>query len=339
MKSNPLVNSSIIFIALVFLVIVLQQLAVFLRPLAIAFILMFLLLPLLRWSKKQNVPFGLALAGLTLVALILVAGIIFIVAQSADLRSGPLSDTNVRQNILTIRSQLSSWGLIPEAAEGEILQPEQVTSIVRSVATTVASTASATISELFLALLFLVFLIPSHERLLRMINKQVHKEKMRNLNKALLEIEQSMRDYLMTKTWMSLGTAGVTGIILWLFGTPFILLLSLATFLLNFIPNIGSVMAVLLALGVHALTTGLSWQLVVLGILLLIAQNFFGSYLEPRVAGSKLQLSPIVILIALFFWYWVWGIVGMLLAVPLTAIIKKALARIDATKNAADFMS
>ena len=69
------------------------------------------------------------------------------------------------------------------------------------------------------------------------------------------------------------------------------------------------------------------------------AGHIFGNIIEPKFAGDKLSLSPIVILLSLFTWYWIWGIGGMILAIPLTSIMKIVFSRIKVNKNIAKFMS
>ena len=81
------------------------------------------------------------------------------------------------------------------------------------------------------------------------------------------------------------------------------------------------------------------WQLLVLGIFLVLTQIIFGNFLEPKIAGKELELSPILILLSLFFWGSVWGIGGMFFAVPLTSILKIILSNIDSTKKIVPFMN
>jgi predicted PurR-regulated permease PerM len=105
----------------------------------------------------------------------------------------------------------------------------------------------------------------------------------------------------------------------------------LLAFVLNFIPTVGSIVAsippVLMALVQFAPSI---WPAVGVVLVLLVIQNTLGNFIAPKVYGDRLNLSPVVILLFLLFWGWLWGIVGALLAVPLAAAIQIALAQIPA---------
>ncbi|MBR9692989.1 AI-2E family transporter, partial [Candidatus Woesearchaeota archaeon] len=123
------------------------------------------------------------------------------------------------------------------------------------------------------------------------------------------------------------------------FGVDLVIAIVLITFILNFIPSIGSTIAVGAVLLIYALQIGIGWNLLWLGLILLVVQNFFGNFLEPKITGNKLNMSPILILLGLFFWSWVWGIPGMLLSVPLTASIKITLESVIGKKSLASFFT
>ena len=112
------------------------------------------------------------------------------------------------------------------------------------------------------------------------------------------------------------------------------------TFLLNFIPNIGSAVAMLLPVPVVLLTGEISvtTKIVALGLPALV-QFLVGNVLEPKWMGSSLDLNPIVILLALIFWGVLWGPVGMLLSVPITAVLKILLQRLPYTRPVADLLA
>jgi predicted PurR-regulated permease PerM len=146
----------------------------------------------------------------------------------------------------------------------------------------------------------------------------------------LRKIEGDIIAYFGTKAAMSLGTALLTGVILLLFGAKFIYISVLIIFLLNFIPIIGSIIAVIVVLLLYLLTFGVSANAIWLFLALMAVQVLFGSILEPKIAGKRLNMSPIVILVSLYLWGWIWGIVGMLLSVPLTILIMVAVKHFGA---------
>ena len=97
-------------------------------------------------------------------------------------------------------------------------------------------------------------------------------------------------------------------------------------FILNFIPNIGSVIAVVLPTLMALVQYESFGYAILVMIVIAVIQNIIGNILEPKIFGDRLGLNPIVILISLLVWGYIWGIVGMILSVPLTAIIKLVIS-------------
>ena len=145
----------------------------------------------------------------------------------------------------------------------------------------------------------------------------------------ITRIQTQIQKYFINKSLISLMTAAVGMAIIWLFGVDFVIVSGLLIFVLNFIPNIGSIIATLFPILVCLLQYGLGIRLVFVAALLTSTQMFFGNYFEPRLMGDRLNLTPIMILISLVFWGYVWGIVGMVLAVPISSAINIILKQVD----------
>ncbi len=136
--------------------------------------------------------------------------------------------------------------------------------------------------------------------------------------------------YLSVKTLVSLLTGAIAYILLVVLGVQYALLFGLLTFLLNFIPTFGSILAGIFP-AVYALTTQ-GWGTVAVIVVAYLAINFIlGNFLEPKVLGRELNLSPLVIVISVVFWGSLWGVVGAFLAVPLTASAQIILASQERT--------
>jgi predicted PurR-regulated permease PerM len=112
-------------------------------------------------------------------------------------------------------------------------------------------------------------------------------------------------------------------------------------FLFNFIPYIGSLVAVSLPIVLSILQYAEEepWKPLLIALLLLVVQRVVDNWVEPRLTGHKLGVSPLIVLLSLAFWAWLWGIVGMILAVPLTVISKIILENIRETKPLATLIS
>ncbi len=146
-----------------------------------------------------------------------------------------------------------------------------------------------------------------------------------------VSIADSVHRYLGIKTLTSLATGVLVGIMLALLGIDFAVLWGLLAFLLNFVPNIGSILAavpaVLLALVVNGPTTA-----IVVAVGYVLINTVIGNVIEPRIMGQGLGLSTLVVFLSLILWGWVLGPVGMLLSVPMTTTLKIALEAREDTR-------
>ncbi len=151
-------------------------------------------------------------------------------------------------------------------------------------------------------------------------------------------IDQSFRKYVGVKSLISLAIATLASLTLLIFRVEFPLIWGLLTFVLNFIPYVGSILATILpslfALAQYGLTTVPLWVFLTLSIL----QNLTGNLLDPAVMGQTMDLSLLVVLISLLFWGWLWGAPGVLLAVPMTTSVKLILESIPETAGVAALM-
>ena len=154
----------------------------------------------------------------------------------------------------------------------------------------------------------------------------------------LQSIDRSFRRFIVVRTLISLLVAVATTLILLAFGVRFAVVWGLLTFLLNFIPTIGSIVAVAVATLFSVVQFGLGLAPVGVAACLAAAQLLTGSVLEPKLQSSALALSLPAIFVALLFWGWMWGPFGGLLAVPMTAALRIVLANIPATASFARFL-
>jgi AI-2 transport protein TqsA len=154
------------------------------------------------------------------------------------------------------------------------------------------------------------------------------------------ELELRIKRYITAKVLISIATGVLVGAILYFLGIELALGFGLLAFLLNFIPSIGSVIATLLPLPMVLLSPGVTVTTAVLAIVLPGGLQFLiGNVIEPKVMGQSLGLHPVVVLMALMFWGMLWGIVGMFLAVPITAIMKILFERTEFTQPLARLLA
>lgn len=154
------------------------------------------------------------------------------------------------------------------------------------------------------------------------------------------EVRVQVESYLVSKLLISAATGVLVGSALFLLGVPLAMAFGVMAFLLNFIPNVGSLISTLLPLPVVIVSPEVGPVAAVLAIVLPAAIQFtMGSVLEPKLVGDSLGLHPVAVLIGLIVWGMLWGVVGMLLATPMTAVLKMLLAKFSGSRPLAQLLA
>ncbi len=151
-------------------------------------------------------------------------------------------------------------------------------------------------------------------------------------------IQKQISFYLLVKIGVSILAAVCTWIVLTSTKTELAMMLAVLTFILNFIPNIGPSIATVAPLPVLFLQHGFDWHMILVLVLLAAMHFVIGNILETKWLGKGMNLDPLVVVASLIFWALVWGVMGALLAVPLTAIIKMIFERHETTQPIARFL-
>jgi AI-2 transport protein TqsA len=190
-----------------------------------------------------------------------------------------------------------------------------------------------------MVLLFMIFILAGSGQLSRKIEGAFQDEHARSMASIIAKIDEKVRQYLVTKTLVSAGTGGLSALILWIIGVDFPLLWGFITFLFNYIPNFGSLLSTVFPVILALVQFDTPTPALVALVLLVVMQNIMGNILEPRIMAFSLNLSPVLVLVSLIFWGWLWGVVGMILAVPIMSMIKIVFEHIDTLKPVAALMS
>jgi len=193
--------------------------------------------------------------------------------------------------------------------------------------------------NLFLIFIFLVFILAGRGRIEKKVLHAFNKRQAAKLISVVKKIDQDVQKYLVIKTAVSFVTGLLATIVLVLFDVDFAILFGFLTFLLNFIPNIGSFIATAFPVVITAFQFETLWPAFWVLIVLVLIQQVMGTFLEPRFMGEGLDLSPLLVLFILFFWGWLWGISGMIIAVPFAAIVKIIFSNIPDMEFMAIMMS
>ena len=285
-------------------------------PVLLAVFLAAVLHPLVVWLERRRLPLGLAV--LITIVLILVAfsgpGLLVQNAAQTFAASVPTYRTDVERALGPLVERLATLGFI-EFDWQSLIDPGGMLDLVRALSAGVA----ALLGNTLVILLMTAFML--------LEGKQIRPRLQRAFDlgpDSLEALDDSLRDvqrYLRLKTVISLATGITIGLWLSALGVENALLWGLLAFILNFIPNFGSLIAAIPPAVLVLVQDGPGLMAVVI-IGYVVVNLVIGSILEPRILGYRLGLSPLVVLLSLLFWGWIWGGVGLLLAVPLTMVAK-----------------
>ena len=207
--------------------------------------------------------------------------------------------------------------------------------IVRDNVRNISSLIIALSSKFVLTIVFLMFMMLEAPTLDDKINKAFGRNSER-VRKILSSISEQVSQYLSTLTLISFATGLCAWLVLALLEVKLAAGWGVLTFLLNFIPTVGSIIATIppVVMAIIQFSPGLFKPLLVL-LLLTAIQQIIGNFITPKVMGDKLGVSPVVILLSLLLWTMIWGIPGALLSTPIISIIKIVCENIPALRTIA----
>ena len=323
LMNKKIVNGSIILMGLSILVLMLYKFESFILPFVIAILVTFLVVPLTRFKGRKK-TYVLIITIIFIIGIILSG--IFIVGELFKLEPGEEIDTASIENGNTAIIDIINEDSIDIGNNNfkinDIINDEKLEELAQATIKYLINSLKQFVTLIVMVGIFLLFILPSYDSIIASHAKTLRGEKKVNFLEIMKKIEESVRQYLSVKSIISLITAIISGVIMFFFGIKYLILFILLTFFFNFIPNIGSIIAVGVVIVYELIFVGFSSQLVYLGLLLGFIQFTIGNIIEPKLFGNVMSISPIIILLALFFWGSVWGIAGMFFAVPLTVIIK-----------------
>jgi len=165
------------------------------------------------------------------------------------------------------------------------------------------------------------------------------KGKKKSFMHVVSHVSTAVNKYFTVKTEMSLLTAVLSYVTMLLLGVDFPLLWAFIIFILNYIPYVGSLVASLLPAIFAVFQYGAFWPFIYVLAAVEAIQILVGNYVEPRVMGKSLNLSPLVVIISLSFWGTIWGVLGMILSVPIVSVIVIICAQFPSTRSIAIMLS
>jgi len=306
----------------VFLIGVFLKLArSFMIPFVLALFFYFILSPVLDLLARLKIPRPLAVALIILVLFMVLYGMGVMFYESGKSLADEIPKYSQKMGAmidsLQVQFKLNRTRWDPLLALKN-LNIDQVGSVIL----TSLGPFLSFLSNIFLVLIFLIFMLAGRGKLNEKIIDCCSPHHATQMGRVLGHIDKKVQKYLAIKTIVCIVSGLLATLILFLFGVDFAIAFGFLTFLLNYIPSIGAFIAKVLPFLVALIQFSSFWRAAWVLIVLLAVDAVMGMIIEPKMMGKGMDLSPLLIIFSLFFWGWLWGIPGMILAVPIMAIIK-----------------
>jgi predicted PurR-regulated permease PerM len=298
-------------------------------PLILALVLKLLLQPLVRLLEGIRIPRAVGAILSVLLVLLAFAATISMLAGPAAAWAGKLPDAipKLRDSLGFLQepidavhrmmNQIPGFAAEPGAApQGPTMKPSSLVGAVLS------SSASVT-SGLFTTLLILFYMLVSGETFLRRMVEILPRFKDKRQAVELSQhIERDVSAYLLTVACINAVVGLATGLDMWACGVANPVLWGVVAFVLNFVPILGAMVGMVIFLMASVVSLGVSWWALLPVGLYFGIHIVEGEFATPMVLARRFTINPVAVILALIFWYWMWGVTGAILAVPLLAITK-----------------
>ncbi len=311
-----------------------------LLPVILAIILKLLLQPLVRQLERVYIPRGVGAALSVLLVLAVFGGGISALAGPAASWAGKLPDAipKLRDQLAFLKKPIDAVEGMSrqlqgaENSEGASQTPQAASAPSSGASSPIkpasllgalfSGTATAT-SGLFTTLLVLFYLLVSGETFLRRLVEILPRFRDKRQAVELSEhIERDVSAYLLTVFCINAVVGLATGCAMWLCGVASPSLWGAVAFAVNFVPILGPMVGIVVFLMASILSLGVTWWALLPVGLYVCIHVAEGEIATPMVLARRFTINPVAVILALIFWYWMWGVVGAILAVPLLAIIK-----------------
>jgi predicted PurR-regulated permease PerM len=298
-------------------------------PVVLAIVLKLLLQPLVRLSDRLGVPHGLSAVLAILLLALSLAALASGIAGPAASWAGKLPEAipQIQQRLAFLAQPIATaeWmiGQLEGIAGGGPGVPQAPSAHSFNVMGALFSGTTTVAAGLFTTLVVLFYLLVSGETFLRRFVEILpgFAEKRRAVE-ITLDIERNISAYLITVTLINAVVGVLTLLVMWAFGVANPLLWGFVAFVVNFVPILGPMVALVIFLMASVLSLSVTWwALLPVGLYFLI-HVVEGELVTPMLMARRFTINPVAVILALLFWYWMWGVPGAILAVPMLAITK-----------------
>jgi predicted PurR-regulated permease PerM len=321
-------------IAVIAVCVVLYFAREILAPIAFAFLFSVLLRPPVRWLENIRLPTWVAASLVTLAAIGLLVLVIFLLSAPLQkwMDQAPRSIAAAEQKLGRLRDRFAQVSevasKIEHATQGPTTGPTAQApappqpasgSLLQRVFGSTTRLVSGTVEVLLLLLLLLASGDLFYQKLLKVLP---FREDKRIANNAVTEVQGVVRRYLLVTAIINIGQGTLVALVFWWLRMPSPILWGFFTFIFEFIPYLGAaLMMVMISLVAFATFEGIGSMLAAPGAYLLIT-TLQNNLVSPIAYGNRLKLNPVAVLIGVMIWWFLWGIPGAFLAVPIIATIK-----------------
>jgi AI-2 transport protein TqsA len=321
---------------LVMLAVIMTYLKVILLPMVLAFFITLILNPLAIKFQSWGLPRPLAVLATLLLGLAsvwLTANFIFtsLIAFRDGLPSYQGRLNSLYEQLTALRDSRFSFLTL------DLIKTHLASFSLGGVFAGVFNNFFSLTGYLLLTAIFILYFLPGLPALPGKLQRAFPGPRGLELCQAVEGITDQVQRYILAKSLLSAGLGFLVGLTCRGFGVDFAATWGIFAFFLNFIPTLGAVVAALGPTILCAIQIGWGialWLLAVLIVIMLLAGNF----LEPRILGRSVNLSPTVAFLSILAWGWLWGGIGMIVAVPATAVVKFACERLPGLKPVGQLM-
>ena len=306
----------------------LRLLQVVFIPLVMAIFISILLSPLVARLTRLRLPHVLAVTLAIFVAVaVTYLGAMFIFKNLASFQGEfPRYETRIK-NMISKAKALSKLEVGP--INQETVRAEINRLSLSGIVGGVLNSALSFFTYLLFTIIFALYFLLGSRSFPHKVRRAFPPDRAEAVIQSLRDITHQVQRYILLKTLTSILTGGCMLVLCLAFGIDFAVTWSFFAILLNFIPTIGMFIAGL-APPVMALIQYGSWSMVFwIVVISLVIFMTLGNFLEPKVLGESVNLSPLVALLSLLFWGWLWGPAGMFVAIPVTALIKSTCDHVE----------
>lgn len=324
--------SFLVGVLFIYLIAILSSLLI---PLFLALFIALILQPVLAWLERKSIPFSVSLILISsaTIGILFLFSRIFISTYESLLKEKNRLTMLIRnkvESILSYFSQLTGIETTWQSLNTDLKQLLSYDWLLDSSGAFATFLSDLTGSFVLTLLYLIAFLggILQYESYLDYLSENPDKLQENKILKGFEQVKGSIVTYMKVKFLASLFTGIGFWLVSWGFGVHFSMFWGFLAFILNFIPNIGSIVATIPPLLLGLIEIESTGKYLFFAIMLIAAQFYFGNIFEPKFMGRSLSINTVTIILGLVFWGKLWGITGMLLSVPLLVLLKVILSQI-----------